>query len=127
MLEVVGAIIYNEDGKLLICQRNKNKSLGLLWEFPGGKIEEGESVFDAIKREILEELDITISTSEVVGNTIHHYDNFSVHLTFIECKIVDGTLVKKEHEDVKWIDTLDLVNYEFCPADVEMVNKILNK
>ena len=125
MLEVVGAIIYNEDGKLLICQRNKNKSLGLLWEFPGGKIEEGESVFDDIKREILEELDITISTSEVVGNTIHHYDNFSVHLTFIDCKIVDGTLVKKEHEDVKWIDTLDLVNYEFCPADVEMVNKII--
>ncbi len=123
MINVVAALIWQDD-KLLICKRPKHKSLPLLWEFPGGKIEVGETEFEALKREIKEELDIVIETKDIFGETIYHYDNFSVKLTFINSIIVSGDPKLLEHEEFRWVTICELDNFEFCPADVEILGKL---
>ncbi len=123
MINVVAALIW-KDNKLLICKRPRHKALPLLWEFPGGKIESGETKFEALKREIKEELDVIIETNDILEETIYHYDNFSVKLTFINAFIINGVPKLLEHEELRWVDVSKLENFEFCPADVEILIKI---
>ncbi len=123
MVEVVAALIWNED-RFLICQRPAHKACPLLWEFVGGKVENGESHEDALVRECKEELAITLDVGNVFMDVVHEYPDSTVHLTLYNATIASGTLQKIEHNDIKWITVKEIPNYDFCPADVEILRRL---
>ena len=121
--EVVAALIW--DGKkFMICQRPAHKARGLLWEFVGGKVEQGETKESALIRECKEELDILLSVGEAFMDVVHEYPDLTVHLTLFHATIAAGVPKKLEHNDIRWITPREIPNYEFCPADVEILSKI---
>ena len=116
MIEVVAGVIY-KDNKFLIAQRNLKKSQGGLWEFPGGKLESGESCEAALKREIFEEFEAEIEVEGYITENIHHYPEKDIKLMFYKAKLVSDKLVLKEHEDYRWITKDDKDKFEFAGAD----------
>ena len=123
MIEVVAALIWNEN-KFMICQRPAHKARGLLWEFVGGKVELGETKEQALIRECKEELDILLSVGDVFTEVIHEYPDITVQLTLFNATIVEGEPQKLEHNDIRWITPSEISNYEFCPADEEILARI---
>lgn len=123
MIEVVAALIWDND-KFLICQRPVHKARALLWEFVGGKVEPGETKEQALIRECEEELAVTLSVGDVFMDVVHEYPDITVHLTLFNAAIADGIPQKLEHNDIKWIKVSEIDNYEFCPADTEILNEI---
>ena len=123
MTEVVAALIWDKD-KFMICQRPAHKARGLLWEFVGGKVEPGETKEQALIRECQEELAVTLSIGDVFMDVVHEYPDLTVHLTLFNAAILEGIPKKLEHNDIKWITPNEISNYEFCPADVEILKKI---
>lgn len=125
MTEVVAALIWDED-KFMICQRPAHKSCALLWEFVGGKVEQGETKEQALIRECQEELDVTLSVGDEFIDVVHQYPDIKVHLTLFNATIADGVPQKLEHNDIKWITPAEIPNYDFCPADAEILKKIIS-
>lgn len=123
MTEVVAALIWDKD-KFMICQRPTHKARGLLWEFVGGKVEPGETKEQALIRECQEELTVTLSIGDVFMDVVHEYPDLTVHLTLFNAAILEGIPKKLKHNDIKWITPSEISNYEFCPADVEILKKI---
>ena len=123
MIEVVAALIWVGD-KFMICQRPAHKARGLLWEFVGGKVESGETKEQALIRECKEELDILLSVGDIFMEVIHEYPDITVHLTLFNATIADGELQKLEQNDIQWIVPREIPNYEFCPADEEILARI---
>lgn len=123
MIEVTAAIICKE-GKFLICQRPKGKNCELLWEFPGGKIEPGETGEQCIVREIQEELGVTLRVLRKLTDVVYEYPDRTVHLHFYVTEIESGGLVRKEHNAFAWITEADVPDYQFCPADTKMLSQI---
>ena len=124
--EVVAALIWR-DGKFMICQRPSHKARGLLWEFVGGKVEAGETKAEALVRECREELDVLISVGEVFMDVVHEYPDLTVHLTLFDATIARGEPQRLEHCDIQWITPSEIPNYEFCPADEEILEKIIER
>ena len=124
MIEVVAALIWQGD-KFRICQRPAHKARGLLWEFVGGKVEPGETKKQALIRECKEELDIFLSVGDVFMDVVHEYHDLTVHLTLFNATMDEGEPQKLEHNDIKWITPNEISNYEFCPADEEILRTIL--
>ena len=122
--EVVAALIWDGD-KFMICQRPANKARALLWEFVGGKVESGETKEQALIRECKEELDILLSVGDVFTDVIHEYSDITVHLTLFNATISEGEPQKLEHNDIRWIMPCEIPNYDFCPADEEILKKII--
>lgn len=120
MLEVVAAFIRDGE-KFLICQRPEGKNCALGWEFPGGKIEAGETKARAIIRECREELGVELAVLRELADVVHDYPGFSIHLTLLECRIISGELTALEHNDVRWITAAEIPNYNFCPADRKLI------
>ena len=123
MTEVVAALIWNND-KFMICQRPAHKARGLLWEFVGGKVEPGETKEEALIRECREELAVTLTVNNVFMDVIHEYPDLTVHLSLFNAVIAEGEPLKLEHEDIQWIAPSEISNYEFCPADKEILERI---
>ena len=123
MIEVTAAII-RQNGKVLICQRPAEKTCGLLWEFPGGKIEPGETGEECIVRECQEELGVTLRVEREFTGITYDYPTRTVHLHFYLCEIVSGVLEKKEHNEFAWIAPDEIGRYEFCPADTKMIQSM---
>ncbi len=123
MVEVVAALIWRGN-EILICQRPANKARALLWEFVGGKVEPGETKEQALIRECKEELNILLSVGDVFTKVTHEYPDLTVHLTLFNATIAEGEPQKLEHNDIQWIKTSEISNYEFCPADEEILAKI---
>ena len=126
MVEVVAALVWNKN-KFMICQRPAHKARGLLWEFVGGKVESGETKEQALVRECKEELDILLSVGDVFMDVTHEYPDLTVHLTLFNATIAEGEPQKLEHNDIKWITPIEIPNYEFCPADEEILMRLQNK
>ena len=124
--EVVAALIWQGD-KFMICQRPTHKARGLLWEFVGGKVESGETKEQALIRECKEELDILLSVGDIFMEVTHEYPDITVHLTLFNATIADGEPQKLEHNDIQWIASSEIQNYEFCPADEEILICLKNK
>lgn len=124
MVEVVAALIWNKD-KFMICQRPAHKARALLWEFVGGKVEPGETKEQALIRECREELAITLSVGRVFMDVIHEYPDITVHLTLFSATIGDGIPQKLEHNDIRWITPDEIPHYEFCPADEEILKRMI--
>ena len=125
MIEVVAALIW-DNGHFMICQRAAHKPRGLLWEFVGGKVEAGESRVEALKRECREELNVDVSVGDVFTEVDHVYPDITIHLTLYNAKITNGTPEKLEHNDIKWITAAEISNYNFCPADEEIMKRLIN-
>ena len=123
MVEVVAALVWDKD-KFMICQRPAHKARALLWEFVGGKVEPGETKEQALIRECQEELAITLSVGDVFMDVVHEYPDITVHLTLFNATISKGIPQKLEHNDIQWIAPAEIPQYDFCPADVEILAKI---
>lgn len=123
MTEVVAALIWDHD-RFMICQRPAYKARGLLWEFVGGKVEPGETKPQALIRECHEELDITVAPAELFMELTHTYPDLTIHLSLYHCTIAAGTPKLLEHNDLRWILPSEIPQYEFCPADAEILKRI---
>ena len=123
MTEVVAALIWDGD-RFLACQRPANKARALLWEFVGGKVEEGETKEEALIRECKEELDVTISVGDVFMEVTHEYPDLTVHLTLFHAKIAEGVPKKLEHNDIQWLTVEEMDGFPFCPADEEILEEL---
>lgn len=126
MVEVVAALIWNNN-KFMICQRPAHKARALLWEFVGGKVESGEAKEQALIRECQEELAVTLSVDDVFMDVVHEYPDITVHLTLFNATIAAGVPQKLEHNDIKWILPSEIPQYNFCPADREILKKIMSE
>ena len=128
-VKVVAAIIkaVNENGETIIfaTQRGYGDFKGG-WEFPGGKIESGETPQEALKREIIEELDTEVSVGELMDTVEYDYPQFHLSMDCFWCQIVRGNLVLKEHEAARWLTKDELNNVEWLPADITFIEKIRN-
>ena len=126
-VRVVAAVIKatNENGEPIIfaTQRGYGEFKGG-WEFPGGKIEEGETPQEALKREIMEELDTEISVGELIDTIEYDYTTFHLSMDCCWCGIVKGDLVLKEHEAAKWLTSNELNNVDWLPADITLIKNI---
>ena len=121
--EVVAALIRDKE-KFMICQRPAHKARGLLWEFVGGKVEQGETKEQALIRECQEELNVKLSVGKIFMDVVHEYPDLTVRLTLFHAVIAEGVPQKLEHNDIRWITPSEIPNYDFCPADVEILKKI---
>lgn len=122
--EVVAALIWRE-GKFMICQRPAHKARGLLWEFVGGKVDPGESKQQALIRECREELAVEVSVGDVFMEVLHEYPDLLVRLTLFHSAIVAGTPQMLEHNDIQWITVEQIPEFDFCPADVDILKKLM--
>lgn len=122
-VEVVAAIIYDKD-KIFATQRGYGEFKDG-WEFPGGKIEQGETPEKALIREIKEELDTEIAVGDLVDIVEYDYPNFHLTMHCFKCTIISGDLVLKEHEDSKWLTKKQLNSVEWLPADKGLIDKLM--
>lgn len=123
MTEVVAALIWDGD-RFMACQRPPHKTRGLKWEFVGGKVEQGETHAQALIRECREELGVTIHVGDIFMEVDHVYPDLTVHLTLFHASIAEGTPQKLEHNDIRWITVDEIDEYEFCPADEEILERL---
>ena len=121
---VVAALVWDGD-KFMICQRPAHKARSLLWEFVGGKVEKGESKADALVRECKEELDIIVEPRDIYMELVHEYPDITVLLTLFNAVIKEGVPKLLEHNDIKWITPDEIPQFDFCPADEEILRKII--
>lgn len=122
-IEVVASIIRREDGRILVTQRGYGEHKDG-WEFPGGKMEKGESPEAAIVREIREELEVEIEPEKLITTVEYDYPNFHLTMHCFLSKIVSGEIVLTEHEAAKWLDKRELDSVAWLPADVEVVAEL---
>ena len=121
--DVVAAIIKKDDCYLL-AKRNKEKYMGLKWEFPGGKVEKDESFEEALSREILEELNVNIEIHNKVAEERYQDDEINIVLHYYMCSLIDTDIVLLEHEAIEWVKKQDFLNYEFVPGDGDITSLI---
>lgn len=125
MITVTAAIIREKDS-ILIARRKPGQRLAGYWEFPGGKIEEGETLQACLKREIFEEFGWNIQIGEIVATNIHSYERGDIYLVAMEALILSGTPVLTVHDKMEWVPVARLLEYQLAPADIpiaEMVQK----
>ena len=124
MTRVSAAIINNSDNEILICQRGQGGSCEFLWEFPGGKIEQGESPEECLVRECLEELEIEIEVLDLFEQTKYSYPEREIEFMFFSASLKKGVPTLNVHNSIKWVSPDMLGEYEFCPADVLVVERL---
>jgi 8-oxo-dGTP diphosphatase len=126
-IRVVAAVIKaknEKDEPIIFATQRGYGDLKGGWEFPGGKIEEGETPQEALKREILEELDSKISVGDLIDTIEYDYPTFHLSMDCFWCEIVEGKLVLKEHEAARWLDRESLDDVEWLPADITLIDLI---
>ena len=123
IIQVSAALIFH-GGKLLITQRHAKSHLGGLWEFPGGKLELGETFEQCLVREIREELGVEISVGKLFEEVAHDYPEKSVRLKFFLCELISGEPAALDCAAVKWIAKSELTDYEFPAADRQLLEKL---
>ena len=118
--DVVAAIII-KNNKFFIAKRNRNKHMGLSWEFPGGKVENGETFEIALKREIKEELSINIKILDLISSQKHKDEKIDVNVHYYLCNPLDEKIFLSEHEDMKWVKKIELNNFKMAPGDSKII------
>ncbi|MFD2169156.1 (deoxy)nucleoside triphosphate pyrophosphohydrolase [Tumebacillus lipolyticus] len=126
-VDVVGAVIVNENNEVLCALRSQDMSLPGLWEFPGGKIEKGEDPKDSLMREIKEELDCGIEVGDLVADATYEYTNVVVRLITYLAKVVEGEPKASEHETLTWLPKDKLSSLNWAPADLPTLDRLLNE
>ena len=121
----VTAAILEKDGKILIAKRKTgDKLFAGLWEFPGGKVEEGETPEECMARELKEELDIEVEVGELITSNKHKYPHGIFELLAYRVKHVSGEMVLNDHKEIKWVTADEMSNYEFPPADLPIIKEL---
>jgi 8-oxo-dGTP diphosphatase len=123
MRDVTAAVIL-ENGRVLVAQRAPSEKMAGKWEFPGGKIEPGETPQQCLKREIREELDMEIDVLEFFGESIYRYDFGDIRLLAYFCRRTGGNFTLKVHSRIDWAGKDELNKFEFCPADIPLAEKL---
>ncbi len=123
IIRVTAAVIVH-DGMLLIAKRKPTARLPNLWELPGGKVEPNETPEECLIREIKEEFDIHITVGEYLGSNIHTYDFGTIELMAYRADWDEGDLILKDHEEIRWVFTHELDQFDFAPADIPFVDKL---
>ncbi|PKF89642.1 8-oxo-dGTP diphosphatase MutT [Bacillus sp. BA3] len=127
-VKVVAAIIENEKDEILCALRSPEMSIPNMWEFPGGKVEKGEDIFTALKREIDEELQCKVETeTSVFNDNTHEYETFIINLLSIKCRINEGTPTANEHSKLIWLKRENLSSLKWAPADIPAVEQLINE
>ena len=124
--KVVAALIWDGD-RCMICQRPAHKARGLLWEFVGGKVEPGETMEAALIRECREELAVELTVGALFMQVVHTYPDITVELSLFHASICSGEPQRLEHVDIQWITPAQIPNYDFCPADTEILDRIMKE
>ncbi|RMH37460.1 MAG: (deoxy)nucleoside triphosphate pyrophosphohydrolase [Deltaproteobacteria bacterium] len=125
VVRVVVAVI-ERDGRYLIAQRSETAVLPLLWEFPGGRVEDGESDEDALRRELRERIGTDVRVVERIGEHVHEYDGYDVHLHMFACELAPGSEpAPRAVRDIRWVTSDELADYAFPPADQQTMDKLL--
>ncbi|MEO1857726.1 MAG: 8-oxo-dGTP diphosphatase MutT [Rubritalea sp.] len=124
MLQVVCGVIVNSVGEYLLCQRPEWKSQAGLWEFPGGKIEEGETAQQALVRELREELGCDVTVGKALSSVVHHYEEFAIELVPFFCYVIGGEPMTLEHQSIEWVRLEVLCDYVLAPADEPIVEEL---
>ncbi|MED4754588.1 8-oxo-dGTP diphosphatase MutT [Brevibacillus choshinensis] len=124
MIEVAAAIIQNTQGQLLIARRKKGKFQEGMWEFPGGKIEQGETVEACLQRELREEMNISIKPYELFGVNDHFYGSNHIRLFAHMAKYISGEISLVDHDEYRWVERDQLQEYLFAPADIKFVEML---
>ncbi|KON70687.1 DNA mismatch repair protein MutT [Peribacillus butanolivorans] len=127
-VKVVAAVIENEKDEILCALRSPEMSIPNMWEFPGGKVEKGEDIFTALKREINEELQCKVETeASTFNDNTHEYETFIINLLSIKCKIIEGTPTANEHSKLIWLKRENLRSLKWAPADIPAVEQLINE
>ena len=124
MIKVVAAILEKED-KILIAKKREGKPLAGLWEFPGGKIEEGETPEESLIRELMEEMNIKVRVKAYVGESVYDYGEGKViSLKGFTAEIVEGDIKLTDHDEYKWVTLEEINRYDLAPADIPLISMI---
>lgn len=126
MVHVVGAVIENDNNEIFCALRSPEMSLPNYWEFPGGKIEIGETPQQALQREISEEFNCLINVGEKVEDTVYEYDKVIVRLETYMARLLKDKPIALEHAEAKWVKREKLLELNFAPADIPAVEKLLS-
>ena len=121
------AAVIERDGRVLICQRSRHDSHPLKWEFPGGKIENGESPAVCAARELREEMDVRIETGDVIAESEHDYGDKVVRLIAVRAILLDGHIRLHDHDEIRWVAIPEMADYLFAPADEAIVEKLVEE
>ena len=127
VINVVGAIIEDSNKNILCALRSPIMALSDLWEFPGGKVEQNESLEDAVVREIKEELDCIIEPIEIFRENRHEYERIVVNLITIKCRLLSGIPTKSEHAALLWLKRSSLNSLKWAPADMPTVQELIKE
>jgi len=125
-IRVVAAVVESE-GRYLITQRRPTAVLPLLWEFPGGKVEPGETDAHALKRELMHRLGVEIECGKLISFVSHPYEHYAVDLFLYECRLVTPKLEARNVNAFKWVPSSEFEQYPFTPADEASMNKLLGE
>jgi len=120
----VTAALMMKDNLILIAKRKPDAELANVWEFPGGKIEAGETPEECLRREMKEEFNIDVTVDDFFANSIYHYEHGSIELLAYWTHWKDGVITLIDHSEVKWVTIDELDNYDFAPADIPFVKKL---
>jgi len=124
MKTVTAAILRDVQGHILLCRRAMGQSNCGLWEFPGGKLEPGETLQECLQRELFEELSITSQIGAVIGESEYHYGHGSIRLIALEASWTAGAMELRVHDQVAWVFPSHLTEYTLSPADVPIAHKL---
>ena len=126
-IKVVTAGIIVSEGKILLTRRGKNESVPGKWEFPGGKVEPGETVKQCLERELFEELHIATQSGETLGESVYKYDHGEFRLIAISSRIISGDIKLSVHDKYEWVELHDLLSFDLAPADLPLAKLIMEK
>jgi len=126
-VKVVAAVIENENQEILCALRSTNMLIPNMWEFPGGKVEDGENLQEALEREISEELACEITAHEVINEHVHEYETFIIQLISLRAELKSGTPTATEHDALIWLKRDNLHSLVWAPADIPAVNDVIKQ
>ena len=122
---VSAAALVDVDGRVLICQRPEGKQLAGLWEFPGGKVEPGETVVEALKREVKHRVGVEILPGAQISSVAHAYEHYTVELHLYDCRITLGEPAAVNVQQFRWVESAEFEDLPFTPADEASMSKLL--